>query len=111
MTRLALIRHGHTPWNRLGRIQGRSDIALDDGARAELAAQKLPETWYSADLVSSPLLRAVETGRLISPRFDAFVAQLDAITGALCLVLAAIARNPLKIKGPSRHNGARNRVY
>ena len=38
MTRLALLRHGHTDWNRAGRIQGRSDIALDDEARAELSA-------------------------------------------------------------------------
>ena len=40
MTRLALVRHGHTEWNRAGRIQGRSDIPLDTDARAELSGYK-----------------------------------------------------------------------
>lgn len=66
MIRLGLIRHGHTPWNRAGRIQGSSDIALDPDARAELAALRLPPPWDAARLWSSPLLRAVETARLIA---------------------------------------------
>ncbi|MFK7764991.1 MAG: histidine phosphatase family protein [Roseobacter sp.] len=68
MTRLALIRHGHTSWNREGRIQGRSDIPLDADARAHLAALCLPTPWDQADIVSSPLVRAVETATLVSGR-------------------------------------------
>lgn len=68
MIRLALLRHGHTHWNRAGRIQGRSDIPLDDAARAELAAQRLPPPWDTADLWSSPLDRAAETARLVADR-------------------------------------------
>ena len=68
MIRLALLRHGHTDWNRAGRIQGRSDIPLDDDARAELSAQILPAPWDQADLWASPLQRAVETAELVSDR-------------------------------------------
>ncbi|WP_170553619.1 histidine phosphatase family protein [Ruegeria atlantica] len=68
MTRLALLRHGHTHWNRAGRIQGRSDIPLDEDARAELSAMQLPAPWKDADLWSSPLLRASETARLVTGR-------------------------------------------
>ncbi|KIC48230.1 histidine phosphatase family protein [Tateyamaria sp. ANG-S1] len=68
MIKLALLRHGHTSWNREGRLQGRSDIPLDDTARAELGAIKLPAAWQSADLVSSPLARAVETATLVAGR-------------------------------------------
>lgn len=68
MTALALLRHGHTPWNRAGRVQGRSDIALDDDARAELGALKLPAPWDRALLVSSPLMRARETAELVAGR-------------------------------------------
>ena len=68
MTRLALLRHGHTPWNRAGRIQGRSDIALDADARSGLAALRLPSPWDQASLVSSPLSRARETAQLVSGR-------------------------------------------
>lgn len=68
MTRLALLRHGHTAWNRAGRIQGRSDIPLDDDARHALAHLRLPAPWDSADILASPLGRAQETARLVSGR-------------------------------------------
>lgn len=66
MIRLALLRHGHTDWNRQGRIQGASDIPLDDEARAGLAALRLPAPWDQADLWSSPLKRAAETAELVA---------------------------------------------
>lgn len=66
MTRLAIIRHGHTPWNREGRLQGRTDIPLDDKAATELAAQKLPGNFDNFHIVSSPLQRAVQTAVLIA---------------------------------------------
>lgn len=66
MIRLALIRHGHTTWNRAGRIQGRTDIPLDQDAAQHLATLALPAPWDTAALVSSPLRRAVDTAELIS---------------------------------------------
>ena len=68
MTQLALIRHGHTPWNRAGRIQGRTDIDLDPDAVTELAGYKLPAKWAGANLVSSPLKRACQTAEIIADR-------------------------------------------
>lgn len=68
MIRLALLRHGHTAWNRAGRIQGRSDIPLDDQAREELRGYALPAPWDQAELWSSPLMRAVETAELAAGR-------------------------------------------
>jgi broad specificity phosphatase PhoE len=68
MTRLAILRHGHTDWNRAGRIQGRTDIALDPAAIAELSALRLPGAWTDADLFASPLQRARQTAALISGR-------------------------------------------
>ncbi|WP_170357051.1 histidine phosphatase family protein [Ruegeria arenilitoris] len=76
MTRLALLRHGHTAWNRAGRIQGRSDISLDDQAKAELARYRLPTPWDRAELWSSPLTRASETARLVAGREPATSAAL-----------------------------------
>lgn len=68
MIRFAMIRHGHTEWNRAHQIQGRTDIPLDDQARAELGAFRLPEEWRGADLYSSCLSRASETAQIISGR-------------------------------------------
>ncbi|MEM6306278.1 MAG: histidine phosphatase family protein [Pseudomonadota bacterium] len=80
MTRLALLRHGHTPWNRAGRIQGRTDVPLDDDARAGLSRLRLPPDWADAALWSSPLSRAKETARCITgcaPRTDAALIEMD----------------------------------
>jgi broad specificity phosphatase PhoE len=68
MIRLALLRHGHTAWNREGRIQGRTDIPLDDTARADLAQFRLPDDWQTAALWSSPLQRAMQTAELVTGR-------------------------------------------
>ncbi|MDK3019007.1 histidine phosphatase family protein [Pseudodonghicola flavimaris] len=76
MIRLALLRHGHTGWNRQGRIQGASDIPLDDEARASLAALRLPGAWAGAELWSSPLERAAETARLVAGRAPRLVPEL-----------------------------------
>jgi broad specificity phosphatase PhoE len=66
--RLALLRHGHTAWNRAGRIQGHTDEPLDDEARKQLSDLSLPDQWSEANLVSSPLSRAVETANIVTGR-------------------------------------------
>lgn len=80
MIRLALLRHGHTGWNRAGRIQGRTDIPLDNDARAQLRGLRLPDDWADAELWSSPLKRAVETAELVTgqtPRTDPALIEMD----------------------------------
>lgn len=61
------LRHGATDWNRQGLFQGRTDNPLnDDGiAQAHAAAEKL-RTIALEHVVSSPLLRAVQTAEIIA---------------------------------------------
>jgi broad specificity phosphatase PhoE len=61
------LRHGATDWNREGRFQGRTDNPLnDDGiAQAHAAAEKLRAVELG-HVVSSPLLRAVQTAEIIA---------------------------------------------
>ncbi|MCP4818784.1 MAG: histidine phosphatase family protein [Shimia sp.] len=68
MIRFAMLRHGHTSWNRAGQIQGSTDIPLDDQARADLGGFRLPKGWRDVDLYSSPLMRAAETAEIVSGR-------------------------------------------
>lgn len=80
MIKLALLRHGHTAWNREGRIQGRTDIALDDDAREQLGTLQLPSEWRAAELWSSPLKRAFETAEIVAgrpPRTDPALTEMD----------------------------------
>ena len=65
MTLLALLRHGETPWNVEGRIQGHTDVPLSDAGRAKLRSMRLPDACRGMRVVTSPLARAVETGALL----------------------------------------------
>ena len=66
MTVFALVRHGETDWNRERRIQGSTDIPLNDTGRdqARATGALLASRRWNA-LVASPLSRAAETARLI----------------------------------------------
>lgn len=70
------MRHGHTAWNRAGRIQGRVDKPLDDLARKHLSHLALPSEFARATLFSSPLARAVETARIVCGREPTVVPAL-----------------------------------
>lgn len=62
-----LVRHGETHWNHLGKIQGQSDISLNEaGIRmAQAAAERLKDVSFDR-VFSSPLLRARQTAEILA---------------------------------------------
>lgn len=65
-----LIRHGETDWNLQGKVQGREDIPLNDTGRMQ--AKKCADALHNTSvktIVTSPLVRAVETSNIISTSF------------------------------------------
>ena len=64
---IAFIRHGQTNWNAEGRMQGSSDIPLNDVGRQQArdAVGVLAGTDWDV-IVSSPLLRARESAQIIA---------------------------------------------
>lgn len=71
MTLLALVRHGETEWNRQGRIQGTTDVPLNETGMAQAidAATKLSSERFTQDwsgVITSPLSRAQVTGEVIA---------------------------------------------
>ena len=67
MTKLILVRHGETDWNRADRIQGWLDIPLNEEGikQAERLAKELSKMKMAA-IYSSPLKRALQTARAIA---------------------------------------------
>ncbi|HEY4153209.1 MAG TPA: histidine phosphatase family protein [Pseudolysinimonas sp.] len=67
MTDLYLVRHGETDWNRQRRIQGLTDIPLNETGRAQARATGMLLTRRRWDAIfSSPLDRARETASIIA---------------------------------------------
>ncbi|AZG10434.1 histidine phosphatase family protein [Pigmentiphaga sp. H8] len=80
MTELWLIRHGETEWNRLRRVQGTLDIALNALGRAQaeqVAARFRPGRDHVHAIYSSDLARAHDTARPTAARLGLDV-RLDA---------------------------------
>ena len=67
MTDLYLVRHGETEWNRLRRIQGLTDIPLNDTGREQARRTGMLLTRRPiARVFASPLGRALETAEIIA---------------------------------------------
>ncbi|WP_426938408.1 histidine phosphatase family protein [Pseudarthrobacter sp. S3] len=67
LTTFALIRHGQTDWNAQRRLQGATDIPLNDVGRGQARDAVGVLSGYEWDaIVSSPLSRAAETAKMIA---------------------------------------------
>lgn len=71
MTKIFLIRHGETEWNKTGRLQGNSDTHLSpEGIRqAQLLAAHVPFHHINA-VYASDLQRAVDTAKILAAKFN-----------------------------------------
>lgn len=104
---LGFIRHGQTRWNLEGRLQGSSDIELNDTGRAQAsdAVQILGSARWDV-IVSSPLSRARETAQIIAdglglevgPAYDLLI-ERDYGEGEGVLETETAQRWPGKIGG------------
>ena len=69
-----LVRHGETEWNRDGRIQGHTDVPLNELGRRQIKtlAKRLAERKFSM-VYASDLSRAIETAQTIAGVSDASI--------------------------------------
>lgn len=72
-----LVRHGETDWNKARKLQGQTDIPLNDyGVElAEITAKALKDVKFDY-VFSSPLIRAIQTANIIKNN-DALENKLD----------------------------------
>ena len=63
---LYIMRHGKTDWNALHKLQGRTDIPLnEEGRLMALKAHEEYKSWNIDVCYCSPLIRAVETAQIV----------------------------------------------
>jgi probable phosphoglycerate mutase len=72
MTRVILVRHGETEWNRVERFRGWADVPLNETglAQAEATGRRVADEWQPVAIYSSPLSRALKTAAAIAQHFD-----------------------------------------
>lgn len=82
-TTILLVRHGETPWNALGKIQGCTNIDLEAPGKRQahmLASSLVKSTPNIAAIYSSPLNRALETAKIIGDALHLSVHPKEKLT-------------------------------
>lgn len=77
MIHVYFIRHGQTQWNCEKRLQGRTDIPLNDAGRLQISAYQLPPDLSSLCWFHSPLLRTQQTTELLGIDSQAETALIE----------------------------------
>ena len=67
MTLIVALRHAPTAWNRDQRLQGRTDVALDEEGIAVAARWRTAPDWAGYRILASPLQRARMTAAILFP--------------------------------------------
>src|SRR3989339_1568200 len=68
-TRICFIRHGETDWNVAKRIQGQTDVPLNETGRSQALAMAFNAAHHDFSAIySSDLQRALDTAKLVAER-------------------------------------------
>lgn len=81
MTRVIIVRHGQTEWNRMERFRGRVDLPLNETGheQARLVARRIAAGEALAAVYSSPLTRTMQTAQPIAKASGITVTPLDGL--------------------------------
>lgn len=78
ITTVYLVRHGETEWNKEGRLQGRTDIPLNEvGWKQAEACGKFLKTFHWDVMLTSPLKRAKQTAETINRLLQLPLYEID----------------------------------
>ncbi len=68
MTRIILVRHGETEWNRVERFRGRADVPLNPTglAQADATGRRIAAEWQPDAIYTGPLARTFRTAEAIA---------------------------------------------
>jgi broad specificity phosphatase PhoE len=75
MTKIILVRHGQTAWNREERFRGHADIPLDETgfAQAKATGIRIASQWKPEAIYAGPLSRTIQTAESTAHLFNLMV--------------------------------------
>ncbi|WRP04849.1 histidine phosphatase family protein [Rossellomorea aquimaris] len=78
MTHICLVRHGQTEWNLLGKLQGQTDIPLNETGKlqAEECREFLKKSQWDV-LITTSLMRARKTADIINESLELPIVEMD----------------------------------
>jgi broad specificity phosphatase PhoE len=81
MTRIVLIRHGQTAWNREARFRGQYDVPLEKLGlkQAEVTGQYVATRWPVTAIYASPLSRTMRTAKAVATAQGLSVQALEGL--------------------------------
>lgn len=104
-TRICIIRHGETDWNVEKRIQGHTDIPLNDTGRAQALAMAFNAAHQRFDAIySSDLLRAMETAAALAQREDHSVKPLPQLRERHYGIFQGLTAAEAAVRHPEAHS-------
>ncbi|WP_421378382.1 histidine phosphatase family protein [Bacillus salacetis] len=78
MTKICIVRHGQTDWNKERRLQGRTDIALNStGERQAKEARDFLKSGEWDAVITSPLKRAKKTAEIINEELNLPLIEME----------------------------------
>ncbi|TYR73933.1 histidine phosphatase family protein [Rossellomorea vietnamensis] len=78
MTKICIVRHGQTDWNKERRLQGRTDIDLNEtGERQAADAREYLHNEEWDVIITSPLKRAKRTAEIINERLQLPLLEME----------------------------------
>lgn len=79
MTEICFIRHGETDWNTAGKLQGRTDVPLNNTGvkQAEACSKFLNHSEWDI-IITSPLARAKKTAEIIQQQLTIPLIEMEA---------------------------------
>lgn len=100
--RFFFIRHGETNWNKEKRLQGKSDIPLNDTGRAQAKAAANDFSQQNIDyIISSPLLRAKETAQILNQHLSATIVYDDRLIERDHGIIEGMSEEDIKTRNPA----------
>ena len=110
-TRICFIRHGETDWNLARRIQGQTDIPLNETGHAQALAMACNAARYEfAAVYSSDLSRAYDTAKMVAAKRGIEVKKLQQLRERHFGIFQGITADEAAQRHPEAYEHYRGRV-